>query len=350
MCRLKEVKRVAGPPPAVVVLAVCLVAWGVICGGTAWALGTSASTVIFNTASVTYTMGADPDPVTITASTSFDVLEVIDGVAIWQDAADVTVNSPHSDAAIAFLLTNTGNGPETFQLSFVDNPAGDDFDPQTQALWMETNGQPGLQTTGASPDTTYQNGINDPDLAADGSQVIYLLSDIPADLNDGARGQVQLNARATTPGAAGADPGTELAGQGLNGINAIVGTTRALGADTGWYQVAGVSVDLTKTISAITDPVGGSQPYPGARVTYRIRVEVSGPGLAQALVISDPVPTDMTYRTGSITLDGLSQSDADDSPADNSDYNVTASDTVTVNLGDVSAPAVRIIEFETTIN
>jgi uncharacterized repeat protein (TIGR01451 family) len=353
MFGLREVKRYAGPPPpppVVVVLAVCLAAWGVICGGNAWALGTPASTVIVSTASVAYTPAGTPDPVTLTASTSFHVLELIDTVVTWQDAADVAVNTPQADAVLTFLLSNTGNGPEAFQLSTLDNLGGDDFDPQARALWLETNGQSGLQSGGSDPDTPYQSGVNDPELAADGSQVIYLLSDIPSGAGDGGRGQVQLTVQAASPGAANAAPGTELAGQGLNGVSAVVGTTRAAGTAAGWYRVAAVSVGLTKSIAAISDTAGGTNPYPGARVTYRIRVEVAGTGLARALVISDPVPADMTYVAGSITLDGHAQSDADDMPSDTSDYNFTAPGAVTVNLGDVNAPAVHIIAFATTIN
>jgi uncharacterized repeat protein (TIGR01451 family) len=332
------------------VLAGCLVAWHLVCGGTVWALGTPASTSISSTASISYTQVGGSDPVTITASTRFNVLEIIDGVITWQDATDIAVNSPHEDAVLVFLLTNTGNGPESYQLSVSDNLAGDDFNPLARALWLETNGAPGLQISGADPDILYENGLNDPLLSADGSQVIYMTNDIPTDQADNARGQVQLIIQAATPGAAGAEPGTELIGHGLNGGNAVVGATRAMGSAAGWFQVASVDVELAKSIAAISDTTGGHQPYTGARVTYRIQVSVSGTGRAEGLVISDAIPADMTFIPGTITLDGISQSDAGDMPADPSDFDVTNPATVTVNLGDVNAPAVRVIEFATTIN
>lgn len=341
---------IAVPPSAMTVLAGCLVVWQVVCGGTVWALGTPASTSISSTASISYSQVGGSDPVTITASSRFDVLEIIDGVVTWQDATDIAVNSPHDGAVLAFLLTNTGNAPESYQLSAVGNLTGDDFDPLAQALWLETNSEPGLQISGADPDILYENGLNDPLLSADGSQVIYMMNDIPTDEADGARGQVQLMIQAATAGAAGAEPGTELVGLGLNGGNAVVGATRAVGSAAGWFQVASVDVELVKSIADISDSTGGDQPYPGARVTYRIQVSVTGTGLADDLVVSDAIPADMTYVPGSITLDGISQSDAGDMPADLSDYNVTNPATVTVNLGDVNAPAVRVIEFATTIN
>jgi uncharacterized repeat protein (TIGR01451 family) len=344
--RLKEVNA----PPVLglmVVLAACL---GMLCCGSAWALGTPAGTVIANTATVTYALDGDPTVRTISASHSFSILEVIDGVVAWQDAAPVQVGSPQADSALTFLLTNTGNGPEAFALTSTDTLPGDDFDPAAQSVWLETNGIAGLQTGGATPDTHYQAGLNDPDLPADHSVKIYLLSNIPSGLSDGATGRARLNAAATTPGAANAPAGTALPGAGLNGVDAVVGTSQAQGGAVGSYAVASVGVSLTKSIHRIVDRFGGSQPYPGAQVTYRILVQVSGGGAAEGLVISDPIPAGMTYLPGSIVLDGAAQTDASDAPVDHSDFNVTNPGTVTVNLGDAAAPATHAIDFTTTIN
>jgi hypothetical protein len=74
--RLKEV----GSPPArglMVVLAACLV---VLCCGSAWAPGTPAGTVIASTATVTYALDGDPTVRSASASHSFNIMEVIDGV------------------------------------------------------------------------------------------------------------------------------------------------------------------------------------------------------------------------------------------------------------------------------
>lgn len=350
MFRLKEDKRSSvEPSPAVgwVLLAVCLV---VLCSGSAWALGTPAGMVIANTATVEYTLSSDPTPFSASVSDSFTVLEVIDTVLVWQDAGAVPVNSPQNSRALTFLLTNTGNGPETFALTMDDTLAGDDFNPSAQALWLETNAAVGLQTTGATPDTLYQPGVNDPDLAADGMALIYLLSNIPSGLSDAQTGQVQLTAASATAGAPGAPAGTELVGAGFSGVNAVVGTSNGDSQAVGTYVIETTAVNLTKSIQQIVDPSGGSQPCPGARVTYRLAVAVTGSGTAEALTLTDIIPADMTYLPGSIVLDGAPQTDAADAPADTSDFNVTSANTVTVNLGDTAAPAVHSIEFTTTIN
>ena len=58
----------------------------------------------------------------------------------------------------------------------------------------------------------------------------------------------------------------------------------------------------------------------------------------------------MTYLSGSTTLNGSAQTDAADAPVDNTDFNVTSANRVTVGLGDTVAPATHTIEFIATIN
>lgn len=348
MNRLKEEKRYhtsTSFPPLCRWLAVaaCLVGLWVDPAG---ALGTAAGTTITNSATVDYTMGGSAQ--SETASHSFDVLEVIDGVVTWQDAANVPVNTPHSDRVLTLQLTNTGNGPEDFRLAVNAAVAGDDFNPTVQDLYLESNGTAGLQMAGATPDTAYAG--TDIALAADAAQLCYIVSTIPGGLAVGNIGRVELLADAQTPGAAGSAPGTVLANAGPGGIDAIVGTTGADGGAGGSYEVSFAVVALVKSIAQIADPYGGDRPYPGAVVTYRIIVDVAGSGTAEAVVVSDTIPADMTYIAGSLQLDGVAQTDADDAPADSSDFGVTTANTITVNIGDTVAPATRIIEFNTTIN
>ncbi len=308
----------------------------------AYAVGTAAGTTIANTATVYYTLGSDPTPLTVTASNSFDVLEVIDVALTWQDAASVPVNSPHSDRVLTFLLTNTGNGSEAFSLTADDVLGGDQFDPAVQSLWIESNGNAGFQ----SDDTPYPaTGIT---MAADEAATVYVLSDIPSGYGDGDRGDVQVTAQSLTPSAADQPPGTLLTGSGPGGLDAVVGTSRAESRATAAYAVATVSVSLTKSIGQIVDLAGGDRPSTGARVTYRIQVDVSGGGTAQALVVSDPIPANMTYVPGSLLLDGVALTDAAD--GDMGDFDNTALNTVTVVFNDTVAPATWIIAFETTID
>jgi len=308
----------------------------------AWAVGTAAGTSISSTATLSYTLGADPTPLTATASNQFDVQEVINVVLVWQDAANVSVGTPHSNRILRFLLTNTGNGPETFQLSADAALAGDQFNPGAPALWIESNGATGLQ----ADDTPY--GAAGITLPADGSALVYLVSTIPAGLADGDIGAIRLSGASMTPGAAGQPAGTLLPGAGAGSVDAVVGTSQAQAAATGSFQVATVAVTLSKSIARIIDPFGGDRPYTGARVTYRIAVDLTGSGTAEALTITDAIPADLTFAPGSLVLDGAAQTDAADGDA--GDFNISAAGTVTVNLNDTAAPAAHVIEFDATIN
>ncbi len=317
----------------------------------AFALGTSAGTAITNTATVDYTLGSDPTVRTSSASDAFNVVEIIDVAVTWQDGGNVAVNSPHASAVLTYRVTNTGNGPEDYRISVDHNVAGDDFDPTPAlpaTLWIESNGTIGLQTTGASTDAPLAMG-GTISLTADAAAIIYVVSDIPGSLADTQVGYAQLTAEATTAGAAGATAGTELSGAGVGG-DAMVGSTNADGSAQGSYEVSAARVVLTKSIVRMQDPYGGSRPFTSAQVTYRIQVDVAGSGTAEGLVITDIIPVNTTFVAGSITLDGAPQTDADDAPADNTDFNVTAPNAVRVNLGDTVAPATRFIEFSVTID
>jgi uncharacterized repeat protein (TIGR01451 family) len=314
----------------------------------AQAAPTPAATVISNIATLNYEVGGTPDTIT-SPPASFTVDELIDVSLTWQDASSVAVNSPDVDRPLAFILSNIGNGPESFSLSRNNSVTGDNFDPSngtSGSIYLENGLQPGFQASGPNADTIYIPGTNDPNLTPGSAQTVYVDSNIPGTLTTGNTGLVGLTASSKTPGAAGATPGTSLAGQGVGGVDALVGSTSAQATRTGSYIVSGISVALAKTIASVVDPRGGSNLEPGSIVTYQIVVTVSGSGTAGNLTISDPLPAEFTYIPGSTTVGAASRTDAAD--ADNASF---GSGTVTVNFGSVVAPAtLPAIQFRATLN
>ncbi len=311
------------------------------------AAGTPAGTVIQNIATLTYSIGGVPSTA-ITPPASFTVAEVINVTLVSQDAANVAVSSPDSNRALTFLLTNTGNGPETFSLVRNNAVAGDNYDPSNGsagAIFLENGLQPGFQASGPNADTLYLPGSNDPNLAADASRIVYVVSDTPAALVTGNIGRVELTAASTTAGAAGAAPGTTLPGLGQGGVDAVVGATRAQAKQTGGYVVSGVAVAIAKTVVNVVDQAGGASVRSGSIVTYRIVLAVNGQGVAQGLALNDPLPANTTYVANSITFDGQARTDAAD--ADNAEFSGGA---VKVRLGDITAPVSHTIEFRVVIN
>jgi uncharacterized repeat protein (TIGR01451 family) len=194
-------------------------------------------------------------------------------------------------------------------------------------------------------DAIYAPGVNDPELAADSSLTVFAVSGIPGDRLDGDTGDCRLTATART---GSGDPGTVFEGAGDEGSDAVVGYSGAVDSDTGTYVVSGVTVSITKS-AQVADPFGGSEPVPGASITYTLSVEVAGTGAAENLTITDPIPEFTTYTPGTLILDAAGLTDAQD--GDRGDVGATTTNTVTVFLGDVpTGGASRTIQFTVTID
>lgn len=320
----------------------CALLAGCALAAAAQAAGTPAGTLIGNTATLTYSLPGKPNETAVAVAPNVAVARVVDVVVTWQDAAAIPTSSPDTGRAIAFALTNAGNGSETFRLTRNDALAGDQFDPQAGAIWIESGAQPGLQTTGPAADILYGAGVNDPTLAADASLAVYLVANIPAGLPTGSFGGSMLTATAMTPGAAGAAPGSLLGSFG--GIQAVAGRATQAGG-TGRFLVSGVSMGLAKSVAGVRDPAGGTRVMPGAVLTYRIVLTLAGSGIAEAVAMQDPLPASLTYVPGSLSVDGTSRTDAADG-----DGVAAANNTVSADFGSVTAPATRVIEFRATVN
>lgn len=320
----------------------------------AHAAGTAAGTLVSNSATLTYVIGAGP-PSTVNSNTvSFQVDEIIQSVLTWQDGTPVAVNTPGSDDVLRFLLTNSGNGTEAFSLTRTNDPAPPPgnytpLDGSIGPIYLENGSQAGFQATGANADTVYVPGTNDPILAPDTSLTIYVISNTPSVPID-AVGNVLLTAAsltAVTAGAAGAPPGTSLAGLGEGGGFAVVGSSSAQTSETGRYIASGVGFVMNKTVLSVLDAQGTAVVMPGAVLTYQIVTTLSGLGTASNLVITDPLPANTTYVPGSIAVNGIVKTDVAD--ADNAQF-ISATQTVSVSLGNVASPANIFITFRATIN
>lgn len=318
----------------------------------AWALGTPAGTSIANMATLSYMVGPGVPAVVTSNTVTFRVDEIIQAVLTWQDAAPVAVSTPASDSALTFLLTNSGNGSEAFALTRTNGPLPlppGNYTPQNGSvgsIYLESGLQAGFQASGPNADTAYVPGTNNPALAPDASLIVYVISNTPS-VAANAQGNVLLNAAALTPGAAGAVPGTSLAGLGQGGGFAVVGSSGAQAKATGIMIASGIGLVVAKTVQSVLDPQGTAVVMSGSVLTYRIAATLSGAGTANNLRITDPLPAGTTYVPGSIAVNGLARSDAAD--ADNAEY-IVATRTVSVALGNLPAPASVLITLRATID
>jgi uncharacterized repeat protein (TIGR01451 family) len=239
---------------------------------------------------------------------------------------------------LSFVVTNTGNGSEAFRLTANGSVGGDQFDPTTTSIVLDTNNN-GVYDQGL--DTVYIAGSLDPSLAPDTSVRVFILSTIPGSSADLDRGIATLTAAAVTGTGA---PGTNFAGQGQGGGDAVVGSSGADDTDDGAYIVQNATVALVKS-ATVADPFGGTEPVPGAIITYRLVATVSGTGTLTNLTIGDAIPANTTYQLGSITLQSAALSDAADT-----DAGEFATNAVSVRLGALSGGTSRTITFRVRIN
>ena len=300
------------------------------------AAGVDAGTLIENTATATYDEGTvtrtvDSNTVTVRVD------ELLDVTVTSQDSGPISAIP--GQAVLTFEVTNQGNGPEEFTLTANPAVAGNDFDTTITAIAVDTNGNgvydEGVDQILAGPETT-------PELAADEAITVFVVTDVPGTVGDGETSDVELLAEAVTGTGA---PGTSFAGAGVDGGDAIVGTTGADSAATGTLAVNLTAVDLTKAVSLL-DPFGGTSAVPGTVATFTLTAEVVGGGSLDDLVITDGIPDDTTYVDGSLTLDGNPLTDASgDDAGEASDAAGISVDIGTVNGGDTFE-----VTFDVTID
>lgn len=303
--------------------------------GAAHAGGVAAGTMIQNTASATYTSGTASG--TVSSNTvSVRVDELLDVAVSGLTSTPAVAGA--TDVVLEWSVTNTGNGPEAFNIAVNPAVAGNGFDATVQQIVVDDGDgvyEPGI-------DQVIANGAATPAIAADGSVKIFVIVTLPGTATDGQTSQVNLTATAAT---GSGTPGTVFATQGNGGGDAVVGSSTATQTDNDSLIASLASVALTKDGNTIVDPFGGNQPVPGAVITYTLTATVSGTGQADSLHITDAIPAGTTYQPGTLTLDAAPLSDAADA-----DVGQASTSGIDVNLGTVAGGTTKIVKFDVKIN
>ena len=310
-----------------------------IAANPAYAAGVAAGTIIENTAQATFDDGTGTT--TVDSNTvQVQVDELLDVTIASQDASAVPLDS--TTAVLTYEITNTGNGPEAYNLTATPTVTGNDFDTTVDTIAYDSNGN-GVYDPGV--DTVISPGGATPSINADGTLTVFVVISSPTGgLTDGDLSQVNLLAEAVT----GTGPaGTTFAGQGVDGSDAVVGTTNADADDNGtviYNFTPPPTVTLVKS-AAVTDQFGGTEAVPGATVTYTIVATVGGTGSVTGLHVTDTIPANTTYTAGSLSLDGGSLTDAS-----GDDAGIGGSSGIDVNLGTVTSGTSHTVTFDVTID
>src|SRR5688500_17391222 len=95
-----------------------------------------AGTSIGNQASATYT-DASNTPRSTTSNVAITIVQQVSSFTL--SASQSRFSPPGAQVYFAHTIVNTGNGADTFNLSVVNNPAGDNFDLTSLALYEDAN-------------------------------------------------------------------------------------------------------------------------------------------------------------------------------------------------------------------
>lgn len=297
--------------------------------------GIAAGSLIANTATATFQQGTSSETVNSNTVT-IKVDELLDVTVSSLDAGNVALTS--SGAVLRYQIQNTGNGPEAFTLAADPALAGDDFDAVVSQIAWDSNGN-GIYDAGV--DAIITAGGATPLLDAEEIGQVFVVANWESPPADGALAKVRLTATATT----GSGPqGTVFTNQGEGGGDAVVGAQNATGTAIGTFISHSAGVSLTKS-AVIADPFGGTEPVPGAAVTYTITATVSGTGSVANLVVSDVIPSGTTYRAATLKLDGTALSDAG-----GDDAGTASSSGIAVDLGTVAGGNAHAVTFTVEID
>jgi len=321
-----------------------------------WAVGTPSGTTISNQATATYVIAANPPSTAISNTVSFLVDKKVNLVVAEVGGSPTLSNSGQLGAATSFTVTNLGNdaqGYNLFATCALGNPAIGGIAPFTTNDFCAVNLQVFVDNGDNIFDPIVDTVTSIPSLAADASQTVFVVGDIPGSAVVNQQSVVSLTATAVAPATMAALVAT--VGGNTAGIDVIFadsagvavgdipGDARHSSYDA--YLVSIVNLTLTKSVISVLDPSGGAVVMPGSVMTYQIAVALSGSGTAANLVVADPLAAETSFVPGSISVNGVAKTDAAD--ADNAQF---IANTITVTLGNVAAPANIFITFRATIN
>ncbi|WP_395332549.1 hypothetical protein WBP06_05215 [Novosphingobium sp. BL-8H] len=325
----------------------------------AFATGTTAGSTIQNTVTVGYQVGGVAQT-SKTASDTFTVDRKVN-VTVTEVGSSATVVSPGQVQAVStFKVTNLSNDTLDFALTAAQQSGGsaawggtDNFDGSNVKIYVD-NGD-GVFTA-ADTQVTYLD-----ELAADGAKTIFVVMDIPATQVTGDIATVVLTATARAGGTSGS-MGAALTTSATNttGVDTVLadaaGATDA--ANDGAFsakddfKVSAAALTVLKTSRVVNDPVSGAtnpKAIPGATIEYCISIaNATGSATATNILVNDPLPSNVTYVTSSIKLNGTVTGITCN--ADGTAGGTFASNTVTGTLSDIAAGVTRTLVFQATIN
>lgn len=249
--------------------------------------GTPSGSAVSNQASITYTSGAfNP-----TIQTNGDTFLVSTAATIdLSSTATNATGNPSDKIVYPFTATNNGNANDIIELTVASTSGW------TWAIWADADGN-GIPGTGGDyllTDTDGDGKVDTNSLALNGGSIALLaVATIPPGTANGTTDTLTIS------GVSHHDP---------TKTDSLTFTT----------TVKAPVLSMTKTLVNVVQPAGITPPtcvptnpsnpanppncmfYPGTVVTYQVTATNNGNGNATDFVITDLVPLNTTYKTGTI--------------------------------------------------
>ena len=277
-----------------------------------------AGTPIGNQASATY-LDATSTSRTVTSNLVTTIVQQVASFTLTADGARTA--APGGQGVFPHVLTNTGNGTDTFPLVLA-NLAGDDFDLTGLAIYADADGN-------GVPDNF--TAINTTGALAAGAQFRFVVvGNVP-----------------------GTQLATEVARMRITATSAFDNAQTAFNTDV--VTVTGNAVvNITKSISTANGP-SPSGPY-----TYTFTYTNAGNSIATNVTLTDLLPAGMTYvpnsgrwsTTGASVLTDANAADAQGTAPNTIvyDFGVTGANTVTAKIARVAPGASGTVTFQVNVN
>lgn len=329
----------------------------------AFAAGTTAGSTITNTATINYQVGG----ISQTATTASDTLTVDRKINLTvAEIGTVTtqVTPGQTNAVVAFTVTNTSNAPLDLSLAAAQIVGGtaahggtDTYNVSNVRFYVDANAN-GTFESGTDTLVTWID-----ELAADASRTVFVVSDVPLGLANGAVAGITLTASAREAGAGGTQGAavTQTAGANTAGMDTVfadaAGTSDAArdGAFSARDDYTSLAALLTvlKSSTIISDPLNGTtnpKMIPGATIQYCIAVSNAAGGADAANVaVTDPLPATVTYdsaygiKLNGTVVTGVCQTDGASGGA-------FAAGAVSGTIATLPANTTKTVLFRATIN
>ena len=352
------------------------------------AFAVASNITVSNTATVDYEVSSVAQPQK-NASVNFVTDKKVDVLVENLDGAAVIVAPNQQTVVLKFRVKNEGNDVQDILLtpSALSGAAAkyggtDNFDISSFAVYSD-DGNGSWDGTGTETDITAVGDRYVDELAANATQVIYLVGNVPLSQADASIASYFLEAQVGVGGSAASKGAAETAtGDGTadtaGSVDIVFADSTGDNSDAardgthtlqGEWKVSSATIGVSKTSVVISDGVSASnfKRIPGAIVEYRIDIDNTGGTDATNVTVADDLSGELAnitfavgqYNTGADEIEVTA--DLDGTPvvttrtqegpdADGGDYNVTTADTVTVSGLTVAAGTKTRVAFRVTID